>query len=575
MLQALERILSAEERLSSHGPSIPRRKLVQIAVLSRLIILMAMATSCWLFPDHNPGDDVLRFPLRFFQGSCFCLQGQACDDQEAWQQDQHPLPTIFPTKCADTETHRAPAVVTARVYEFFLTPTTRWDAARFLDLAVVPSRRELPRHCDDDCQRLAEQAHAFFPLFPLVVRAMARALTQLVPPLLLPPTYEGVVALAAVLVNNMLCFVGAALALHDMTLSLTRRHLEAMPDRAERKLEPRVGTHVAWQVFILFCINPASVFFTAAYSESLFACCHMGGHALLLQAMRQPAKLSSLALTVAAISMWMAASYTRSNGAINAAWLALLGIGWACQQASTGHHGKAVKGLIVCLVGGILVTLPVAWHDAAGYQRLCPPDDESRILPGWCSNAKGFSLYGYVQHQHWNVGWFRYYTPKKIPNFILAAPMLGMGMGAVVQWIQTSYRHYFWESQAPRGGNAIVSTIPWAISALRAWVPFDRPVSSSKYHQDVNVVLFMGPLLLGHYAILAAACLVGLTVAHVEISTRMICSTCPAIYWYMALCCHDVPQKMTPVWGRGVVVPYCLLYILLGVVMHPNWLPWT
>jgi GPI mannosyltransferase 2 len=558
-------------------------KLVQIALLSRIFILVAMATSCWLFPNHNPGDDVLRFPLRFSERSqsCFCLQGQACD--EIWKDRDTPIHT----ECANPETQRAPAV-TAAVYEFLLTPLTRWDAARFLDLAVYPSRRDLPRprQCGaHDCPQLlvqAEQAHAFFPLLPLVLRAVATALRQCVPAFLLPPTYEGVVALAALLVN-LLCFVGASLALYDMTLSLTTQQLLTIPDRAERKLEPRLCQQVSLQVFLLFCINPASVFFTAAYSESLFACCNFGGHALLLLAMRQsPTKTSSYALSVAGTSasasasmwMWMTASYTRSNGSINSAWLVLLGVGWACHGASMGHYGKAIVGLLACLVGGMVVALPVAWHDAAGYQRLC--QSESLVTPLWCtrtgSHAKSFfSLYGYVQRQHWNVGLFRYYTVKKIPNFILAAPILLLGICAVVEWIRTSFRH-FRISQAPRarGNNVIVSTTHWAMSALGASVNFDGRVSSGD--QDVKVVLLMGPLLLGHYAVLAATCLVGLTVAHVEISTRMICSTCPAIYWYMALCCNNgVP---TAALGRAVV-PYCLLYILLGVAMHPNWLPWT
>ena len=88
---------------------------------------------------------------------------------------------------------------------------------------------------------------------------------------------------------------------------------------------------------------------------------------------------------------------------------------------------------------------------------------------------------------------------------------------------------------------------------------------------DVSVAkdILVGNAVLGHYAVWAVAALLGLTTAHVQISTRLLCSSCPALYWYAA---HLVTTSKP--WG-SVYLGYCLLYIVLGSILHPLWLPWT
>lgn len=565
-------------------PPVPRSRLVQKALLSRVIILLAMAASCAIFPNHNPGDDVFQFALQHHNTNCFCLKGQACEDVKNASSVSH--------VCADTEERIPPNLIVESTYNFLLAPLTRWDASRFLNLAIHPLARdpvqllkgEHPECADNSsnksevCEALfvsSEQAHAFFPLLPLIIRTMANFMVRYLPRRFLPSTYQAVVVLAALLWNTV-CFVVAALALYDLTLIFTQKQLSQMAVK-ERKIPRNYAPRMAYRVFLLFCVNPASVFFTSAYSEATFAMLNFLGHALFMRAGPWTSGLM--------LPLWMAASYTRSNGSINAAWLLLKGLGDAVGRRQ--NYASATIHMLRHVLMAMAVLYPIYWHDATGFHRHCSAVDDEMIMPSWCDGSQGnsFSLYGYVQRKHWDVGIFRYYTLMKIPNFLLAAPILSISLLAVVDWIQISCRRYL---QSGKEGKSLPNVVEWAISSLAATASTTASNNKNMSQNDnlklqTDESVLLGPLLLGHYAVLAAVCVVGILVAHVEIITRMICSSCPAIYWYMALCSGATkePEKAASAFSslryglKGLILPYCLLYIVLGVAMHPNWLPWT
>ena len=79
------------------------------------------------------------------------------------------------------------------------------------------------------------------------------------------------------------------------------------------------------------------------------------------------------------------------------------------------------------------------------------------------------------------------------------------------------------------------------------------------------------PLLLAHYAILAVLALVGIFVAHVQISTHMILSSSPAAVWFLTYLVIQSKQPLIQLVARL----YPCLYILLGILLHVNFLPWT
>ena len=139
--------------------------------------------------------------------------------------------------------------------------------------------------------------------------------------------------------------------------------------------------------------------------------------------------------------------------------------------------------------------------------------------------------------------------------------------------------------------------VSWAFLALSASSCDVRPrlrdgqsdVRAANSGKNPPSVLH-GPRLLFHHAVLAGFALVGALLAHVQVSTRLVCSSCPAFYWQvngLAL-----PASAGATGGAGerggggslgfspctwllAIGSYFVLYNFLGVVMHVNWLPWT
>ena len=190
-------------------------------------------------------------------------------------------------------------------------------------------------------------------------------------------------------------------------------------------------------------------------------------------------------------------------------------------------------------------------------------------MPSWCKKQeKRFSLYAYVQRKHWNVGLFRYYELKQIPNFILALPVLVLSFTAAILWIKHS-----WNRHAKGRIRGIQDVFRWSYLAFAA--------SSSDYQKQKEVDnsnLLLGPKFLSYYAILFGFALVGTFLAHVQISTRLICSSCPAFYWFVANMTFndnqsDAKRKRERL--QALIYFYFALYNILGAIMHVNWLPWT
>jgi hypothetical protein len=482
------------------------------------------------------------------------------------------------------------------------------------------------------------------PLYPRLIQIVAGFLLDHLPSAFAPSTCEQVLALSGLVVSN-LAFIASLMVLHQFTFLQLQN----------RTLANRVG--------LLYAINPASVFFSTAYSESTFAVLIFSGCYLFAGAdkdddgggdggvrprttttttpddqqpatgdektaeeegpappspMRMPvfaSLLSQILLRTLALVCWWLASWTRSNGLLYTVGFVLLwGLARSIRRKSPTFLLQSL------LVSGLLYSTSFRLHNKIGYDRHCrwdrgEPVSSSRtrwkLRPGWCHHGSNdptssqFNLYSHVQNLHWNVGFLRYYRVKQIPNFVLAAPVLIVGLTGTICWIRRSWRRYrsLWgDSVSPtmvlQGRWAPVvavslQPVAWALSALQESAqPMPPPspdgdkckaIKSEKHTPDGYegfkdargdcvdkgvTYLCYSPVLLPHYAVLGAATLLCLGYAHIQISTRLLCSTCPALYWHLAA------QLTDKRWG-GWVVAWCLLYLITGSVLHATWLPWT
>lgn len=633
-----------------------RQRVFIEAIISRILLLLAMSFSCAIIPDFHPGDDVLQFNLRLensgnssaASNTCFCLQGHACDGDVKMR--RHNTFMDDGNACADDENFKQRISTKNRYewldqfYSFILPPVTKWDAAHFLTLSVDPWAR-YPTFVDQaTCNKVngddtttciastttnfnsneyntifqkSEQAHAFLPLFPLTIRYAANYLIKAIPRKLLPFTYEATVALTAIIVN-MLAFGFAALSLYDLTtFMLMRNDLVTSKGRETNSLakddEAFHCCKVAKTAAQLFCINPAGVFFTTAYSESMFAMLTFAGHAVAargqyysasaLRYMNSGRKSSRLASVywIPSTFLWTLASYVRSNGTFSSIWWIIIGIGRCCsyiynssstKRGSLGVVAMVMKcsSILLCHVTlATAVAAPVFYHDRRGYRFHCISSnyrDSLSVKPDWCNQGVAsakFSLYTYVQRKHWNVGLLRYFEIKQVPNFILAMPVLILSFCAAARWIVMSWNHVIdCVTSTSKGYKTLESICWWAFYSLNSCSDlFDSKQRRRSSSVSNEVQLLLGPLCLPYYAILAGFALVGTFVAHVQISTRLICSSCPALYWFasaLVIPCESRDQTKEDKDGyhlRKFICSYFLLYNALGIIMHVNWLPWT
>ncbi|GJN11814.1 hypothetical protein PR202_ga30039 [Eleusine coracana subsp. coracana] len=153
-----------------------------------------------------------------------------------------------------------------------------------------------------ECGYEYEQSFAFLPLLPASVALLTRSLFAPLVPVL---GYRAVLVISGYVLNNI-AFVAAAAYFYRLSVLILK------------------DQKAAYRASVLFCFNPASVFYSSLYSESLYALFSLGGVFYLF----------SGANTVAMIMLALSGS-ARSNGALNA--------GYFCFQALLQTYDSVIQ----------------------------------------------------------------------------------------------------------------------------------------------------------------------------------------------------------------------------------------
>lgn len=182
---------------------------------------------------------------------------------------------------------------------------------------------EITWRCGDDIP-LIEQAHAFFPLYPWVIQWAASALRSGVALLTGFSLGEASSSILAAVAMSNACFVAAAVLLYHLGVAVMNDSL------------------LAYRGALAFCATPAGVFFSTAYTESIFAALTFGGLLVLStegrsrRARREDGYRSALygvILTWIAAALLSLATLTRSNGITAAGVFILEKLRWMADDA--------------------------------------------------------------------------------------------------------------------------------------------------------------------------------------------------------------------------------------------------
>ncbi|KAK6174326.1 hypothetical protein SNE40_017628 [Patella caerulea] len=452
-------------RTSAPG-STPKDKrnfsVVKIALISRIAILFIQVVSNFLIPDHDA--DVFN-------------------------------PPNDPTSVSSTSD---------KVVELIFGGFKRWDAVYFQHVA--------------DYGYSYENTLAFFPLFPLLTRLIGNTILL---PLQWLMSYPSVLMLSAFLLNNFL-FIKSA----QIFLKLGRKVLN------EEQL--------AYKAAVIFCFNPASVFFSAPYSETLYCF-------LLLTCLHTITTESPI---VSAFFVGLAA-LARSNGLVVFGFILhyLLKEYLKEMQMNSKARLNSTDSRIINFVITVFTTaklifvsllsfLPFLLYQYYSYILFCENEPSSKLpnhialygrsrgyhLLGdapspWCYDVIPLS-YSYVQKHHWNVGFLAYYEINQIPNFLLAAPIIVIGICSCICYFslnnKTCYTLGLYDTRA------------------------ESRKKSDEIEQDFG---FKNQELFIYCAHLLFLILFGVFFIHIQVLTRLLCSSSPVIYWFIA---YLITDKIKP-----------------------------
>ncbi|XP_067124806.1 GPI mannosyltransferase 2 [Centruroides vittatus] len=422
----------------------------------------------------------------------------------------------------------------------------RWDAQYFLHIARYGYTYE--------------NTLAFFPFYPSLIYYFATLLDSCFNFIL---SFHSLLLISGVLINLM-CFVLSAIALHGLSNLVLK-------DRRAADI-----------TVLLFCINPASIFFSACYSECLFSF-------LTFMGMWHLEKNNNIIASI----LFGFSSITRSNGTISSCFVLHAEIKSLHSKLQILHDlpfekiRYTIQWIITLFIKLLICTIPFVIFQFYTCLLYCLPQSmnlswpesiseygaqRNYTLPGenpgkWCNHNIPFS-YSYIQSEYWNVGFLNYYRFKQIPNFILCFPIVFIMISAAVTYYQ-------------KNKNFCLSL---------GFVTYKKKSREFFDNEDCFVYLV-------HSFALTVMCFLCI---HVQVITRLLASSSPVLYWVAARTVSEEISKDHPVTGKSefsvklsqlisvpnnyitwhdprtkLIFSYFLLYFLFGIIIHVNYLPWT
>jgi phosphatidylinositol glycan class V len=222
------------------------------------------------------------------------------------------------------------------------------------------------------------------------------------------------------------------------------------------------------------------------------------------------------------------ATGTRSNGT----FLYIFQLAVSASRFFTSKSKfQLLQEFFTLLTTGLIHASPLFSVLIYGYMTYCYPESLSSSSP-YCSSFFP-NIYNFVQERYWNVGLFKYWELKQVPNFLLAFPMILLSFQGIRSYIRSN----------------LVSFI-----SLGSFHSGQKPG-----HHYLNVLV--SPFILYWLANL----IVLVFIANVQIITRALCSL-PVLYWF--ICRKSAKDNL-------FVLGFFAGYFWVGIALFSNFYPWT
>ncbi|KAL0488206.1 GPI mannosyltransferase [Acrasis kona] len=394
----------------------------------------------------------------------------------------------------------------------------RWDGVYFTDISQKGYEYE--------------HFHAFFPLYPLTIRAVS----TVVPDLGLNIRQKNI--LIGVIISNT-CIILSIVALYLLT----------------EQLFPHSKSHSNYKniVCLLFAANPASVFYSSVYTESIYSTFVLWGMYFYVRSASYLSKdfhksvATEITYGLLCALTFSLATATRGNGII------LCGF-FIFHFIKTMSFKLVLPKVLFMLLQCTITISTYVLFQYYSYQKYCTVGENQNLVPIITKNASHYSLdiinsqvTDYLQSHHpWcndriphlyaNQGFLRYWTTKQIPNFLLAAPMFILSYTGSISYLIGVLRKY--------NVLQLLTLTKTTATAI----------------QDTKLFVFVC-----YWLFLTLYCTFFM---HVQVATRFL-SHCPTLYWFVAGLLEKGGLK------SGLVQFYFVLYTMLGSLLFSNFYPWT
>jgi phosphatidylinositol glycan class V len=441
------------------------------------------------------------------------------------------------------------------VNKIFLSPFSKWDAVHYLKIASLTYTKE--------------KQYVFFPLYPFIMKKFC-----------------GVIV--SKFLNEQEQMIICGILLNILAFIITYNIFMFLMEKLYIKNE------IIHFAKICFCINPAGIFFLTIYTESIYSMlCWFG---LYLY------ESNSYDCLLAIVSLFLA-SCVRSNGNLNAIFVIIKISQLLLKQFIYQNH--SIKNFLVIISYHVVVLIATitpffVWNT---YTTNFLSELEESNKP---KNNFFFNAYSYLQNKYWGVGFLKYYQLKQIPNFLLALPI-------IIISIYTIYFYFFQDSFSNK--SEIYSNKKTVLTTILNNCQSKSETETNKetliflnkiYFQERGIKILkknkfiyflLNSKVLPHIIHLLCVLFVGLFFANVQITTRLICSSCPIIYigmgniflndskyknYYDFLNLINIKVKKLKKRRNEklfhyseILFFYLIFFNIVGIFLHCNYYPWT